>query len=128
VEDPVPNLVDLADLPPILLFDGVVARRVEGDRVTLAIVELEPNGVVPEHRHPYEQNGMVIQGRMRFRVDGEERELGAGGTWRILANVPHGAVAGPEGAVVIDVCSPIRDDWNNLPVLERRPFWPSAEA
>ena len=123
-----PNLVDLADLPPILLFEGVVARRVEGDRVTLAIVELEPNGVVPEHRHPYEQNGMVIQGRMRFRVDGEERELGPGGTWRILADVPHGAVAGPEGAVVIDVCSPIRDDWNDLPILERRPYWPSAEA
>jgi hypothetical protein len=33
-------------------------------------------------------------------------------------------VAGPEGAVVIDVCSPIRDDWNNLPLIERRPYWP----
>lgn len=119
-----PNLVDLADLPPILLFDGVVARRVEGDRVTLAIVELEPNGVVPEHRHPYEQNGMVIQGQMRFRVHDEERVLGPGGTWRILADVPHAAVAGTDGAVVIDVCSPIRDDWDGLPTLERRPVWP----
>ena len=123
-----PNLVDLADLPPILLFDGVVARRVEGDRVTLAIVELEPNGVVPEHRHPYEQNGMVIQGQMRFNVDGEERELGPGGTWRILADVPHAAVAGPEGAVVIDVCSPIRDDWDGLPTLDREPRWPPAPS
>jgi quercetin dioxygenase-like cupin family protein len=120
----VPNLVDLADLPPIRLFDGVVARRVEGDRVTLAIVELEPNGVVPQHRHPYEQNGMVIEGRIRFNVDGEERDLGPGGTWRILADLPHSAVAGGEGAVVIDVCSPIRDDWNELPVVERRPRWP----
>ena len=119
-----PNLVDLADLPPIRLFDGVAARRVEGDRVTLAIVELEPNGVVPEHRHPYEQNGMVIQGQIRFNVDGEERELGQGGTWRILADVPHAAVAGPQGAVVIDVCSPIRDDWNDRPMFERRPYWP----
>ena len=119
-----PNLVDIADLPPIRLFDGVVARRVEGERVTLAIVELEPNGVVPPHRHPYEQNGMVIHGRIRFNVDGEERDLVPGGTWRILADVPHGAVAGPEGAVVIDVCSPIRDDWNDLPIIERRPYWP----
>jgi quercetin dioxygenase-like cupin family protein len=99
VEDPVPNLVDLADLPPIRLFDGVVARRVEGERLTLAIVELEPNGVVPQHQHPY-------------------------GTWRIPADVPHAAVAGPDGAVVIDVCSPIRDDWNNLPIIDRRPYWP----
>ena len=119
-----PNLVDLADLSPIRLFDGVVARRVEGERVTLAIVELEPNGVVPPHQHRYEQNGMVIQGQMRFTVDGEERTLGPGGTWRILADVPHAALAGPEGAVVIDVCSPTRDDWNDLPVIERRPRWP----
>jgi quercetin dioxygenase-like cupin family protein len=118
------NLVDLADLPPILLFEGVIARRVEGHRITLAIVELEPNGVVPEHGHPYEQNGMVIQGQIRFRVDDEERELGPGGTWRILADVRHSAVAGPNGAVVIDVCSPIRDDWDNLPVLDRQPRWP----
>jgi quercetin dioxygenase-like cupin family protein len=124
VEDPVPNLVDLADLPPIRLFDGVVARRVEGERLTLAIVELEPNGVVPQHQHPYEQNGMVIQGQIRFNVDGEERQLGPGGTWRILADLPHAAVAGPDGAVVIDVCSPIRDDWNNLPIIDRRPYWP----
>ena len=119
-----PNLVDLADLPLIRLFDGVAARRVEGDRVTLAIVELEPNGVVPQHRHPYEQNGMVVQGQIRFNVDGEEREFGPGGTWRILADVPHAAVAGPQGAVVIDVCSPIRDDWNDRPIFERRPYWP----
>jgi quercetin dioxygenase-like cupin family protein len=121
------NLVDLADLPPILLFDRVVARRVQGDQVTLAIVELEPHGVVPEHRHPYEQNGMVIQGQIRFQVDGEERELGPGGTWRILADVRHAAVAGPNGAVVIDVCSPIRDDWDDLPVLDQPPLWPLAK-
>jgi quercetin dioxygenase-like cupin family protein len=126
VEDVVPNLVDLADLPLIRLFDGVATRRVQGDLVTLAIVELEPNGVVPEHRHRYEQNGMVIQGRIRFTVDGEARDLGPGGTWRILANTPHAAVAGPDGAVVIDVCSPIRDDWDNLPILDRSPVWPQT--
>jgi quercetin dioxygenase-like cupin family protein len=119
------DLANLADIPPIQVFEGIRARRVEGDKITLAIVELDPDAVVPEHRHPHEQNGMVITGQMTFRVGSEERVLGPGGTWRILGYVPHTAIAGPEGAVVIDVFSPIRIDWEDRPVLEPMPpAWP----
>lgn len=119
------TLADLADIPPIQVFDGIRARRIEGERITLAIVELDPGAVVPEHRHAHEQNGMVITGQMTFRVGDEERVLGPGGTWRILGDVPHTATAGPEGAVVIDVFSPIRADWDALPVLATSdPVWP----
>ena len=119
------NLADLADIAPLQVFDGIRARRVEGERITLAIVELDPGAVVPEHRHAHEQNGMVITGHMTFRVGDEERALGPGGTWRILGDVPHAATAGPEGAVVIDVFSPIRADWEALPVLgPTAPVWP----
>jgi len=120
------NLVDLADLPPIPVWEGVIARRVQGERLTLAVVELAPNAIVPEHRHPNEQNGLVIQGRVLFRCGDEERELGLGGTWRILGGVPHSVVAGPDGAVVIDVFTPTRDDWNRLGVLDQPPLWPPA--
>jgi quercetin dioxygenase-like cupin family protein len=119
------DLADLADIPPIQVFDGIRARRVEGEKITLAIVELDPGAVVPEHRHAHEQNGMVITGQMTFRVADDERVLGPGGTWRILGDVPHGATAGPEGAVVIDVFSPARSDWEALPVLATGdPAWP----
>lgn len=119
------DLADLADIAPIQVFDGIRARRVEGERITLAIVELDPGAVVPEHRHAHEQNGMVISGQMTFRVGDEERVLGPGGTWRILGDVPHTATAGPEGAVVIDVFSPIRTDWETRPVLAVcAPVWP----
>jgi len=120
------NLVDLADLPPIHVWEGVIARRVQGERLTLAVVELAPNAIVPEHRHPNEQNGLVIQGRVLFRCGDEERELGLGGTWRILGGVPHSVVAGPDGAVVIDVFTPIRDDWDRFGVLDQPPLWPPA--
>jgi quercetin dioxygenase-like cupin family protein len=119
------NLRDLADLEPIAVWEGIRARRVEGDQVTLAIVELDPNAQVPEHAHPSEQNGMVIRGEMRFRVGDEERLLGPGGTWRILGSVPHAATAGPDGAVVIDVFSPIRSDWDAFQVMPLdAPRWP----
>jgi len=60
------NLTDLADITPFQVFTGVRVRRVEGELVTLAVVELDPNAVVPEHRHPNEQHGMVISGQMDF--------------------------------------------------------------
>ncbi len=121
------NLIDLADIPPIQVWDGIRARRVQGEQVTLAVVELDPGAVAREHRHPNEQNGMVISGTITFRIADEERELGPGGTWRILAGVPHTARAGPEGAVVIDVFSPIRADWDAFPALGvERPRWPAG--
>lgn len=121
------NLTDLADIAPIQVWDGIRARRVQGEQVTLAIVELDPGAVAPEHRHPNEQNGMVISGTMTFRISDEERELGPGGTWCILAGVPHSARAGSEGAVVIDVFSPIRADWDALPALDvEQPRWPAG--
>ena len=119
------SFTDLADLPLLAIWGETVrARRVQGERITLAVVELAPNAVVPEHRHPAEQLGIVIKGRIRFTVDGETRDLGPGGTWRILGDRPHDVVAGPDGAVVIDVFTPIRDDWDDLPTLEQPPLWP----
>jgi quercetin dioxygenase-like cupin family protein len=80
---------------------------------------------VPEHRHVAEQLGMVITGEMHFTVDGETRTLGPGGTWRITSNLPHNVQAGPDGAVVIDVFSPVRSDWDALNVApETAPRWP----
>lgn len=124
-----PNLENLADLPLLRIWgDTVQARRLQGERITLAIVELAPNAVVPEHTHAAEQLGMVITGQMHFTVDGETRDLGPGGTWRILGNRPHDVVAGPEGAVVIDVFTPIRSDWADREVVEPAPAprWPEA--
>ena len=121
------NLENLADLPLLEIWgDAVRARRVEGERITLAIVELAPNAVVPEHRHAAEQLGMVIQGQMHFTVDGETRDLGPGGTWRILGDRPHDVVAGPDGAVVIDVFTPIRSDWADRAIVDPSPppKWP----
>ena len=96
-----------------------------GERLTLGVVELDPDSVVPEHRHENEQLGMVLSGSVVFRVGDESRELSAGGTWRIPANVPHEVRVGPEGAVVIDVFAPGRDDWAAIePGEPRQPRWP----
>ena len=107
------------------IWDGIAGRAVHGDDLTLALVELDPNVRLPEHMHANEQMGIVVEGSITFRVGGETRELGPGGTWRIPGDVPHSADVGPEGAVVVDVFSPARDDWKALATLEARsPRWP----
>jgi quercetin dioxygenase-like cupin family protein len=115
---------DLFAIPAQQIWDRIAARSLHGDRITLSVVELDPGAVVAEHRHENEQLGLVLRGAMRFTVGGETRELGPGGTWTIPANTPHEATAGPDGAVVIDVFSPTREDWKGLEPVERQPRWP----
>ncbi len=116
---------DLAAISPQLLADGWLARVIAGERMTVAVVEADPGAVLPEHHHHNEQFGMVITGSIRFRVADEERTLGPGGTWRIPPDTSHTATAGDEGAVVVDVFSPPREDWaSHERLVQRPPAWP----
>jgi quercetin dioxygenase-like cupin family protein len=116
---------DLAKLDRLKIWHGVTARAVAGDRLTLAVIELDPGSVVPEHAHENEQLGMVLRGSVRFRIGDETRELGPGETWTIPGNVPHEVEVGPEGAEVIDVFAPVREDWARLDLAEpQSPRWP----
>ncbi|HEU5263343.1 MAG TPA: cupin domain-containing protein [Gaiellaceae bacterium] len=91
-------LEDLAGIRPLQVWDGVRARSVDGERLNLAVIELDPDSVVPEHSHENEQLGMVLSGSVSFRVGDEVRDLAPGGTWRIAPNVPHEVRVGAEGA------------------------------
>ena len=115
----------LRHISPHLLADGVVARAVEGERLTLAVVELDPNAVSPMHHHENEQLGFVIAGSMVMRIGTEERELGSGDTYNIPSHVSHDAVAGPDGATVVDVFAPVRADWREKNRMKpSSPRWP----
>ena len=108
-------------LDHLRIWDGVTVQAVEGERTTLAVIELEPQSAVPEHSHDNEQLGVLIRGSMRFRVGDEVRELGPGETWRILSHVPHEVTAGPDGALAVECFAPARDDWAGLDRLHGRP-------
>jgi quercetin dioxygenase-like cupin family protein len=120
------NLRDITDVPALDVWgETVQARVIVGRNASLAVVELQPNAIVPEHHHEHEQLGICIRGSITFAIDGDRRELGPGGTWRITSNLPHDAVAGPDGATVVDIFSPVRADWDALPRSEpSRPRWP----
>ena len=117
---------DLEGVGPQPVWEGVAARVMDGERITMAVVELDPESVVPEHNHENEQLGVVLSGSLLFRIGDEARELRPGALYRIPANTPHSVETGPDGAVVVDIFSPVRDDWRTIPPESvRRPRWPT---
>jgi quercetin dioxygenase-like cupin family protein len=88
-----------------------IARQfITGDRVTIARFELKRGGVVPRHAHENEQVSVVLSGALLFRIDGREETIRAGAVMQIPGNVAH-EVEVLEDAIVIDVFSPVRQDW-----------------
>ena len=112
-------------LRPYAIWNGAVARAIEGERVTVAVVDLDPNLQFPEHHHENEQVGFVLRGTITMIIDGDARELRAGDTYIIPSNVRHSAQTSAEGASVVDVFAPTRSDWSAVQRLEASPgMWP----
>ena len=115
----------LNKIRPHSIREGITARAVNGDRMTMAVVDLDPGALLTEHHHENEQLGFVISGVITMTIGGDKRELHPGDTSTIPSHVPHDAVAGPEGCTVADVFAPIRADWDNLKRTDPTPArWP----
>jgi quercetin dioxygenase-like cupin family protein len=115
----------LHSIRPHKLAAGITARAVEGQRLSMAVVDLDPNAVLPEHHHDNEQLGFVIAGSITMRIGTEKRVLYPGDTYAIPSHVPHDAATGPDGATVADVFAPVREDWKKLDRLDpTTPRWP----
>jgi quercetin dioxygenase-like cupin family protein len=116
---------DLAAIPAQQLSPGYLARAIHGSRVTFAVIEIEPDAELPEHSHENEQLGIVLRGSVTFRVGSEQKDVRAGGTWSIPSRAPHSVRGGPEGAVVLDLFAPTREEWKQLDAIAAPPpSWP----
>jgi quercetin dioxygenase-like cupin family protein len=109
---------ELSGVAPIRIWDGVVARALHGSEATLAAIELDPDSVVPEHAHANEQTGILVAGSLTFTIDGETKELQPGAAWVIPPHAPHSVAAGPNGATLVELFAPARDDWGDRERLE----------
>ena len=119
----------LADLKPLPIWQGILARVCEGREMTFAVAELDADAVAARRQHPNEQIGLVIEGTIDFEIGGEHRLLNPGDTYVIPGNVPHEAIAGPAGCVLIDVFAPTRADWRqHQPQPPKPPRWPRSRS
>jgi len=111
----------VSELEPYGIWAGARARAVHGDRLTMAIVDLDPDLDVPEHQHDNEQLGFVLKGHVTMVIAGNARRLGVGDTYVIPSNVPHSASTESDGATVVDVFAPVRADCEKAPRLAAHP-------
>ena len=77
---------------------------------TQSFAELKAGTKMPEHKHPQEQIIHILSGRMKVFANGGTHELGAGDSYYLASNVPHG-VETPEVTRVLDTFSPPRDEY-----------------
>ena len=93
------------------IFPGVRIRTAACERLMLSDVDLEPRSVVELHQHPHEQVGMVLAGRARFIIGGEEKVLGPGDFYRIPGNTPHQVIVLDEPVRALDIFTPVREEY-----------------
>jgi quercetin dioxygenase-like cupin family protein len=101
------NTVELEDLNPLLQRQLVV-----GEDIMLARVLLKKGCIVPLHSHHNEQLTYILEGALKFWIDGKEIVVHAGEVLTIPRDMPHKAEA-LEDTVDLDVFNPPRADWIN---------------
>lgn len=98
---------------PLEQMSPVITRKVvTGEKAMLAHIYLKKGAAVPEHHHESEQITYIVEGALKFELEGREVIVRKGEVLLIPSNVPHRAVA-LEDTVDIDVFAPIRMDWVN---------------
>jgi quercetin dioxygenase-like cupin family protein len=94
------------------LNDLLDRQMTTGEQLMLARVLLKKGCVVPEHSHVNEQLTYILEGALKFWIDGKEIVVNAGEVLTIPPNMPHKAEALVD-TVDLDVFSPPRADWMN---------------
>jgi unsaturated pyranuronate lyase len=103
--------LSLSDTASFTLAPGVTARALFGERSMLNLVELDPGATVAIHSHPHEQLGLILRGSMTMTIGDEQRQISQDDAYLVPSGLAHGGSAGPDGALVLDVFAPVREDY-----------------
>ncbi len=90
-----------------------VTRKILGTGGKLMMVEVtfEKGAVGSVHTHPHEQVSYIANGSFEFDLNGEKQIISKGDSVYIKSDAPHGTVALEEGSIIVDIFSPIREDF-----------------
>jgi quercetin dioxygenase-like cupin family protein len=106
--------IDIKQIPPQEVVPGCRLRTPYGENLMLSYLEMDEGAEVPMHHHPHEQGGMLLEGKLELTIGDEVQVCEPGSMFLIPPNVPHRAVAVDGPATVLDVFSPVREDYAEM--------------
>ena len=110
--DKIEALVASWDSIPIEhIAEGIDRQMIVGQNIMICRLRFDPFVITPPHQHPHEQLTLVMQGKVKFILGDEERIVSAGDTLHFPSNHWHGATMLDEEVVLLDIFSPIREDF-----------------
>jgi quercetin dioxygenase-like cupin family protein len=93
------------------IAEGIERQMIWGDQLMVCRLTIAPHTVTEIHEHPHEQITLVERGHVRFFVEGKERVSGAGDVLHFRSNCRHGATMLDEEVVLIDIFTPVREEF-----------------
>jgi unsaturated pyranuronate lyase len=105
--------LDWSSIPIERPGEGIERQMVIGDNLMICRFRFAPFLVTPEHSHPHEQMSMVVSGQVRFYIEGEEQIASPGDVLHFPSNCWHGATMMDEEVVLLDIFTPVREDFLN---------------
>ncbi len=92
--------------------DGVTRKILAtGGALMLTEVRFAKGAAGAMHRHPHEQVSYIASGAFQFTLNGVHQVLKQGDSVYIPSNAEHGVLALEEQSVIVDVFTPIREDF-----------------
>jgi quercetin dioxygenase-like cupin family protein len=104
--------ISWTDIPEERINENTTRKMFWGENIMVTRWELKPNAALPVHDHVSEQVTMVHEGSVTLVFPGEEKvTLRSGDMLVIPPSKPHGVEVGPQGCTVMDLFSPLRQDF-----------------
>jgi len=105
-----PKYIAWQDVEREKLNPLIEREMITGQEIMVARVFIKKGGHVPLHHHHNEQLTYILEGALKFAIDGKEIVVRAGEVLCIPSNMPHEAW-GLEDTLDLDVFTPPRADW-----------------
>jgi len=77
----------------------------------LAILEMNPGSLLPEHKHLHEQISYVLEGEVEVTVDVSSKTLRPGDLFSVRSNTSHSCRALEQPVKIVMASSPLLRDY-----------------